>query len=313
MSRALYADAPPNFTLTWELTGKDRETHHDKEWYHFEDHKDKEWYHIDDHKLTTPRPPPCPPEEMHLSGNLYVPYSHSRTRRSIESRGLEIDAETTGLGSHAATIVDALNNLYSVPADARLPLCFEPLSLRRMKITGELDEYLIKATQFLKDLRQASGTFIIWDYDTLGNHFCYYPSDLSWNIEDEQQFRLLVRRRMRQLFMENGSIDRYYKLIPRSIYRGYFTLMKGRKHWQATDWAACSQEWLHVRAHLSSQGYLGFNEPQTIRYVVATNDNHDSEEKQDRGNKIKTTTSLLHTNLTPCFQALVSYNRRQWT
>ncbi|EGO55173.1 hypothetical protein NEUTE1DRAFT_147771 [Neurospora tetrasperma FGSC 2508] len=212
-SRALYADVPPDFTLTWELTGKDRETHHDNEWYNVNDHKDKEWYHIDDHKLTTPRPLPCPPEEMHLSGNLYVPYSHSRTRRSIESRGLEIDAETTGLDSHAATIVDALNNLYSVPADARLPLCFEPLSLRRMKITGELDEYLIKATQFLKDLRQASGTFIIWDYDILGNHFCYYPSDLSWNIEDEQQFRLLMRRHWAGLDPYFDQLDAKRELI----------------------------------------------------------------------------------------------------
>lgn len=249
---------------------------------------------------------------MHRSGSLYVPYSHSRTRLTIESRGLEIDAETTGLGSHAATIVEALNNLYSVPADARLPLCFEPLSLRRMKVTGELDEYLIKATQFLKDLRQASGTFIIWDYDTLGNYFCYYPSDLSW-INRDQRMARWPNLQWHNFSTRHQGDERYLKLIPVEIYREHFMLRVSREHWQATDWAACSQKYLRVRAHLSSQGYLGFDEPQTTRYVLATNDNHDSEEKQDRGNKIKTTTSLLHTNLTPCLQALVSYNRRQWT
>lgn len=109
--------------------------------------KEQKGYHIDDHLFTTPRPlDPLlhqPGEYLGSSWPEYfhVPYSFSMTGRVKAWKNPDKgSAESMGLGDYADIIIDVLNNLYSVPTDARLPLGFEPLSLRRMRSTSELDD-----------------------------------------------------------------------------------------------------------------------------------------------------------------------------
>ena len=177
----------------------------------------------------------------------------------------------TGLGNYADILVDVFNNLYSVPTDARLPLGFEPMSLRRMKKKDELDDYLIKATQFLESLHHSDGTIMIWDYDRFGNHFCYYASDMMWSDRDELFDLFPVTDASVQWHRgnEHRRFDRYFKLVPTDIYTEFFKLLTNGHHWYATDWAACALRWLRVEAHSHVSC-----EPQTTRYVLALEEEH---------------------------------------
>ena len=202
-----------------------------------------------------------------------MPYSHSTTQRIVLMLQDDNMAARTGLGRRVDTILDALNNLYSVPADARLPLGFEPLSLRRMEITKSLDYYLVNATRFLDKLHQASGTLIIWDYDTLGNHFCYYPSDLRWSDRNKllDVFPVTPESIRWHRYSEHRPVDRYYKLIPQNIYLEFFKLLTDEEPWYATNWAARSEKWLRVVGHLKCKEKSTWaNNPQyeTTRYVL---------------------------------------------
>ena len=134
------------------------------------------------------------------------------------------EAPTTGLGDYADTLVDALNNLYSIPAGTRLPLGFETLTLRHVRSKGKLDEYLIKAAQFPENLHQIVGTFIIWDYDAYGNYFCYYSLDMLWSDRDELFYKFPATYDSVQWYRynENRRVDKYYKLIPKNIYIEFF-------------------------------------------------------------------------------------------
>ncbi|KAK3388602.1 hypothetical protein B0T20DRAFT_364876 [Sordaria brevicollis] len=258
----LYAEPSPDLIPAWEVLEEmdlrkftvlcpDEQSH----------------FHIDDHKFTTPRNHDRPSYRSYGKwrdvGDHYVPYSFSTTRRRETStyKGRE-GAETTGLGEYADVLVNVLNNLYSIPTDARLPLGFEPLSLRRKKCKDELDEYLISSAGFVEKLHSAGGTFIIWDYDVFGNRFCYYPSDMMWSHRDKlfDLFPVTHHSIAWHRNNENRRVDRYYKLIPNDIYDEFFFLLTNDKHWYATDWAACARKWLRVEAHFDST-----LEPQTTR------------------------------------------------
>ncbi|KAK1776556.1 hypothetical protein QBC45DRAFT_444306 [Copromyces sp. CBS 386.78] len=265
----VYAKSEPDLISKWEVH---------PEWklrnsYVLCLQKEQKGYHIDDHLFTTPRPldPLLYPPGERNSGfsrpdQSYDSYAFSMTRRvkqSWEYRDDDDKARTTGLGDYADILVDALNNLYSVPADTRLPLGFEPLTLRRMRSKGELDGYLIKATQLLENLHQAAGTFILWDYDACGNHFCYYPSDMLWSDRDElfDKFPVTNDSIRWHRYNENRRVDRYYKLIPKDIYLEFFQLLTAEEgHWYAGDWASCARKWLRLEAHIDDGG-----KSQTIR------------------------------------------------
>ena len=259
-SAPLYAEDQPNFVPDWEVKGA----------WAFKKLGD-DHYHIDDHLFTTPRPAPSPVKTVRVNwrDHFYVPYSHSYTQRDSKWRD---DAETVGLGEYADIIIDALNNLYSVPADGRLPLGFEPISLRRMRSKNELDDYLITATRFLESLHQAAGTFMIWDYDGSGKQFCYYASDLLWSDRDELFDKFPVTRASISWHRnhEYRRGDRYYKLIPEDIYMEFFKVLTaedttGPGHWYANNWAERFRKWLRVEAYLSSKD----GTPQTTRCVIS--------------------------------------------
>ncbi|KAK3367609.1 hypothetical protein B0H63DRAFT_84346 [Podospora didyma] len=126
-----------------------------------------QFYHVDDLHACHPIPGP----HFNNSGEVLkfdVPYSHMpfMARGRFAASGMTVDW---------TDVQKSIGDLFSVPADNRLPLpfAFSKNELRLKCSAGEVDTYLRNARRFFSSLRDKGGTFYIYDFDTNMNALPY--------------------------------------------------------------------------------------------------------------------------------------------